>query len=231
MNISGHPRHKEDGYEASKEDKRPVRQVQVKRQDNPQPAVRTMGRPHPAQEETKTAVQEQQPRQQTAQEMIKPERRPEQQKPVAKMQLPQPDPVQKINAADSDKVNETVPASLKKDETGRYPLRRIGRFLHLLRMRQARYPLRRIGRSLHLLKMRRARYPLRRIRQSLHLLKKSRSPRFPRKRRFRMMRRWILMNSPSMHVDTLATLTAAFPEKACWLFMSALKSWKRMESL
>ena len=110
--------HKEDGYEASKEDKRPVRQVQVKRQDNPQPAVRTMGRPHPAQEETKTAVQEQQPRQQTAQEMIKPERRPEQQKPVAKMQLPQPDPVQKINAADSDKVNETVPASLKKDETG-----------------------------------------------------------------------------------------------------------------
>ena len=100
--------HKEDGYEASKEDKRPVRQVQVKRQDNPQPAVRTMGRPHPAQ----------QPRQQTAQEMIKPERRPEQQKPVAKMQLPQPDPVQKINAADSDKVNETVPASLKKDETG-----------------------------------------------------------------------------------------------------------------
>ena len=50
--------------------------------------------------------------------MIKPERRPEQQKPVAKMQLPQPDPVQKINAADSDKVNETVPASLKKDETG-----------------------------------------------------------------------------------------------------------------
>ena len=110
--------HKEDGYEASKEDKRPVRQVQVKRQDNPQPAVRTMGRPHPAQEETKTAVQEQQSRQQTAQEMIKPERRPEQQKPVAKMQLPQPDPVQKINAADSDKVNETVPASLKKDETG-----------------------------------------------------------------------------------------------------------------
>ena len=110
--------HKEDGYEASKEDKRPVRQVQVKRQDNPQPAVRTMGRPHPAQEETKTAVQEQQPRQQTAQEMIKPERRPEQQKPVAKMQLPQPDPVQKLNAADSDKVNETVPASLKKDETG-----------------------------------------------------------------------------------------------------------------
>ena len=110
--------HKEDGYEASKEDKRPVRQVQVKRQDNPQPAVRTMGRPHPAQEETKTAVQEQQPRQQTAQEMIKPERRTEQQKPVAKMQLPQPDPVQKINAADSDKVNETVPASLKKDETG-----------------------------------------------------------------------------------------------------------------
>ena len=110
--------HKEDGYEASKEDKRPVRQVQVKRQDNPQPAVRTMGRPHPAQEETKTAVQEQQPRQQTAQEMIKPERRPEQQKPVAKMQTPQPDPVQKINAADSDKVNETVPASLKKDETG-----------------------------------------------------------------------------------------------------------------
>lgn len=110
--------HKEDGYEASKEDKRPVRQVQVKRQDNPQPAVRTMGRPHPAQEETKTAVQEQQPRQQTAQEMIKPERRPEQQKPVAKMQLPQPNPVQKINAADSDKVNETVPASLKKDETG-----------------------------------------------------------------------------------------------------------------
>lgn len=110
--------HKEDGYEASKEDKRPVRQVQVKRQDNPQPAVRTMGRPHPAQEETKTAVQEQQPRQQTAQEMIKPERRPEQQKPVAKMQLPQPDSVQKINAADSDKVNETVPASLKKDETG-----------------------------------------------------------------------------------------------------------------
>ena len=110
--------HKEDGYEASKEDKRPVRQVQVKRQDNPHPAVRTMGRPHPAQEETKTAVQEQQPRQQTAQEMIKPERRPEQQKPVAKMQLPQPDPVQKINAADSDKVNETGPASLKKDETG-----------------------------------------------------------------------------------------------------------------
>ena len=110
--------HKEDGYEASKEDKRPVRQVQVKRQDNPQPAVRTMGRPHPAQEETKTAVQEQQPRQQTAQEMIKPERRPEQQKPVAKMQPPQPDPVQKLNAADSDKVNETVPASLKKDETG-----------------------------------------------------------------------------------------------------------------
>ena len=110
--------HKEEGYEASKEDKRPVRQVQVKRQDNPQPAVRTMGRPHPAQEETKTAVQEQQPRQQTAQEMIKPERRTEQQKPVAKMQLPQPDPVQKINAADSDKVNETVPASLKKDETG-----------------------------------------------------------------------------------------------------------------
>ena len=110
--------HKEDGYEASKEDERPVRQVQVKRQDNPQPAVRTMGRPHPAQEETKTAVQEQQPRQQTAQEMIKPERRTEQQKPVAKMQLPQPDPVQKINAADSDKVNETVPASLKKDETG-----------------------------------------------------------------------------------------------------------------
>ena len=110
--------HKEDGYEASKEDKRPVRQVQVKRQDNPQPAVRTMGRPHPAQEETKTAVQEQQPRQQTAQEMIKPERRPEQQKPVAKMQPPQPDPVQKINAADSDKVNEAVPASLKKDETG-----------------------------------------------------------------------------------------------------------------
>ncbi len=110
--------HKEDGYEASKEDKRPVRQVQVKRQDNPHPAVRTMGRPHPAQEETKTAVQEQQPRQQTAQEMIKPERRPEQQKPVAKMQPPQPDPVQKINAADSDKVNETGPASLKKDETG-----------------------------------------------------------------------------------------------------------------
>lgn len=110
--------HKEDGYEASKEDKRPVRQVQVKRQDNPQPAMRTMGRPHPAQEETKTAVQEQQPRQQTAQEMIKPERRPEQQKPVAKMQPPQPDPVQKLNAADSDKVNETVPASLKKDETG-----------------------------------------------------------------------------------------------------------------
>ena len=110
--------HKEDGYEASKEDKRPVRQVQVKRQDNPQPAVRTMGRPHPAQEETKTAVQEQQPRQQTAQEMIKPERRPEQQKPVAKMQPPQPNPVQKLNAADSDKVNETVPASLKKDETG-----------------------------------------------------------------------------------------------------------------
>ena len=110
--------HKEDGYEASKEDKRPVRQVQVKRQDNPQPAVRTMGRPHPAQEETKTAVQEQQPRQQTAQEMIKPERRPEQQKPVAKMQPPQPDPVQKINAADSDKLNETVPASFKKGETG-----------------------------------------------------------------------------------------------------------------
>lgn len=50
--------------------------------------------------------------------MIKPERRPEQQKPVAKMQPPQPDPVQKINAADSDKVNEAVPASLKKDETG-----------------------------------------------------------------------------------------------------------------
>ena len=110
--------HKEDGYEASKEDKRPVRQVQVKRQDNPQPAVRTMGRPHPAQEETKTAVQEQQPRQQTAQEMIKPERRPEQQKPVAKMQPPQPDPVQKINAADSDKLNETVPVSFKKGETG-----------------------------------------------------------------------------------------------------------------
>ena len=108
---------KEDGYEAPKEDKRPVRQVQVKRQDNPQPAVRTMGRPHPAQEETKNAVQEQQPRHQTAQEMIKPERRPEQQKPAAKMQPPQSDPVQKINAADSDKKNETVPASLKKDDT------------------------------------------------------------------------------------------------------------------
>ena len=50
--------------------------------------------------------------------MIKPERRPEQQKPVAKMQPPQPDPVQKINAADSDKLNETVPASFKKGETG-----------------------------------------------------------------------------------------------------------------
>ena len=117
---------KENEYEAPKEDKRPVRQVQVKRQDKPQPAVRTTERPHPAQEEMKPAEQEQQPRQQPVQEMIKPERRPEQQKPVTRMPQPQADLVQKEKAAETGKkMNQTVPASDKRDAAIPVPVKKV----------------------------------------------------------------------------------------------------------